>query len=320
MEFKIQSTAVPIPAEFIKTHMLRANGSYVKVYLYLMYLASASLSAEQRDIAETLNLLESDVKNAIDYWRSEGLLSIKSGIVTMSSAEPNTAAPTAAPAASVTGETQKSGKKSPAQIAKIMSESEDLSGLCYIAQSLLGAPINDRDMQTLYWMYDELGMSVDVITMILEYCAEKDKRSVPYAEKVAITWHEKGIDTIQKAEELMKKEKERESFASSLRRLFGIQDRPLSKKEGEYLKKWFDELKMGEDMIALAYEYCVIQTSKLSFPYMDTILENWNKKGIHDIAAAQAEHEGYKSSKPQNLYKAQVDHSELESLMHDKFD
>ncbi len=319
MEFKIQSTAVPIPAEFIKTHMLRANGSYVKVYLYLMYLASSSSSAEQRDIAETLNLLESDVKNAIDYWRGEGLLTLKNGIVTMTS-DSAASKPSAKPSAPVTGEIPASGRKSPAQIAKIMSESEDLSGLCYIAQSLLGAPINDRDMQTLYWMYDELGMSADVITMLLEYCAEKDKRSVPYAEKVAITWHEKGIDTIQKAEELMKKEKERESFASSLRRLFGIQDRPLSKKEGEYLKKWFDELKMGEDMIALAYEYCVIQTSKLSFPYMDTILENWNKKGIRDIAAAQAEHDGYKSSKPQNLYKAQVNHNELESLMHDKFD
>ena len=307
--FKITAGTVAVPAEFIENHMVRANGSYVKVYLYALMLASQGAKAEQAQIAQSLNLLESDVKNAFDYWKNEGLLSYDGDAIIIGS-ESNYSG----------GNKARVGA---AEAARIMNEDEALKDMVALAQNILGKPLTSRDMETLYWMYDDLGLAPDAILMVLEYCASKDKRSVAYAEKVAVTWCERGINTIETIDAYIKAESERANYFYSLRKLFGISDRPLSKKEEEYLRKWNDEFGMDEDMVALAYEYCIMQTSKLSFPYMDTILSNWRAKNIRTVEAAEKEHEQFKSpasEKSFNVYRDNVDHSELERLMREKYD
>ncbi len=305
-KFKLDYEYIPVPAEFIEKYMVIANGAYVKVYLYSLFLGSQGKAMEQFEIAESLNLLESDVKNAFDYWINEGLLVYSDGTIS--------------PAKEVV-KSDIPRKKTTAQITNIMGENKELSELLILSQSILGKALNTNDMETLFWMYDELGFTPEVISLLLEYCVSKDKRSVQYAEKVAITWSERGINNLEAITKYIEDEKERQSLFYSLRKLFGILDRPLLNKEEEYLKKWSEELKMGEDMVALAYEYCIMQTSKLSFPYMDTILTNWHAKGIFDIAAAEKEHSGYKTAQQGfNVNKDGTDHSSLESIMHNKFD
>ena len=34
-------------------------------------------------------------------------------------------------------------------------------------------------------------------------------------------------------------------------------------------------------MLQLAYDQCVDNTGKVSFPYINKILENWHKNGVH---------------------------------------
>ena len=307
--FKIIAETVSVPAEFIENHMVRANGSYVKVYLYALMLASRAARAEQAQIAQSLNLLESDVKNAFDYWKNEGLLSFDGDTIILGRENDNTA--------------DTKGRVGAAEAARIMNEDEVLKGMVALAQDIFGKTLTSRDMETLYWMYDGLGLLPDAILMVLEYCVSKDKRSVAYAEKVAVTWCERGINTIEAIDAYIKAENERANYFYSLRKLFGISDRPLSKKEEEYLRKWSDEFGMNEDMVALAYEYCVIQTNKLSFPYMDTILSNWRAKNIRTVEAAEREHSQFKSphsEKSFDVYKDNVNHSELEQLMREKYD
>lgn len=305
-KFKLDYEYIPVPAEFIEKYMVIANGAYVKVYLYSLFLGSQGKAMEQFEIAESLNLLESDVKNAFDYWINEGLLVYSDGTIS--------------PAKEVV-KSDVPRKKTTAQITNVMGENKELSELLILSQSILGKALNTNDMETLFWMYDELGFTPEVISLLLEYCVSKDKRSVQYAEKVAITWSERGINNLEAITKYIEDEKERQTLFYSLRKLFGILDRPLLNKEEEYLKKWSEELKMGEDMVALAYEYCIMQTSKLSFPYMDTILINWHAKGIFDIVAAEKEHSGYKSAQQGfNVNKDGTDHSSLESIMHNKFD
>ena len=305
--FKASYGTVAVPAEFIENRMIKANGSYVKVYLYALMLASRGAAAEQADIARRLNLLESDVKNALDYWKNEGLLSFDGDTIILGSEHEN------------------DGDKrvGAAEAARIMNEDEELRGMTALAQEFLGKPLSSRDIETLYWMYDGLGLSPDAVIMVIEYCVSKGKASVPYAEKVAVTWCERGINTIEKIDVYTREEKERSNYFYSLRKLFGISDRPLSKREEEFLKKWNGELGMNEDMVALAYEFCIMQTNKLSFPYMDTILSNWNAKNIHTVEDAEREHSQFRPARAEkdfNVYRDNVNHEELEQLMHEKYD
>lgn len=301
-EFITKTDFIPVSADFIEHSMLNANGAYVKVYLYALNLAYKGISEDNADIAKKLNLLESDVVNAFEFWQKENIISLSNNCVYFNGQADN-----------------KPGQKKqpPKNIASLMTENKILADLCSLSQEILGKTLNNSDLETLYWFYDELGFSPEVIIMLLEYCVSKDKRNMKYIEKVAIAWHENNITTMSEVDKYIREEKKKGSYFYSLRKLFGITDRNLSKSEERYLKMWREEYNMSEEMVALAYEYCILSINKLSFQYMDSIIRGWHEKGIKTIQEAEKDHEEYKSkikkSNEQNLgvYNSDVDYDQI---------
>lgn len=282
-EFKLNMDFVPIPKDFIEHIMPSSNPAYVTVYLYIMFLASTGTGAKTADIAKKLGLIESDVVNAIKYWNEKGIFSgTGDTIIIKRSVDEEISHDTA--------------KKSIEEVSRIIDGDSALSDLCAVAQEILGKTLASNDLETLYWFYDQLGFSPEVITMLLEYCVSMNKRNMKYIEKVAITWHENNITTMDEAQAYITGAAKSDEFVASLRRLFGINDRNLSKTEKLYLNSWRDELKMSADMVGLAYEYCIIATGKLSFPYINSILKRWAEQGISTIPEAEKDHEQFKQS------------------------
>ena len=279
--FKFNMDFVPVPKNFIEHIMPTANASYVVVYLYIMLLAQTGKNVGTSDIAKRLGLIESDVINAIKYWNKKGILSGTGDNIIIKKSADEEISP-------------ENNKKSIEDIAAIIDGNPALADLCAIAQVTLGKTLSNNDIETLYWFYDYLGFSPEVISMLLEYCVSKDKRSMNYIEKVAMTWDENEIRTIEDAQAYITRASKKDEFTSSLRRLFGINNRNLSQNEINYLKKWRDEFKMNADMVGLAYEYCVMATGKLSFPYINTILKRWAENGILTIPDAERDHEEYR--------------------------
>lgn len=299
--FKINMDFVPVPKDFIEHIMPPANAAYVKVYLYAMLLAVEGRSVKTAEIAKKLGLIESDVVNALKYWNEKGVMSGTgdSVIIKRSADEELSTA---------------SDRKSIDDITAIIEGDETLSALCSVAQEILGKTLGNNDIETLYWFYDRLGLSPEVIAMLLEYCASIGKRSMRYIEKVAITWQENNITTIDTAQAYISRMNDNNNYMSSLRKLFGITDRGLSKTERLYIESWRDELDMSEDMVALAYEYSIMAIGKLSFPYINTILKRWAEQGIRTIPDAERDHEEHKqqAAAPENELEATSDISELE--------
>lgn len=299
--FKFNFDYVPIGKDFIEHQMPSANPAYVVIYLYIMFLASNNRAAGTSEIAKKLNFLESDVVNAIKYWNDKGVFSGTGDTVIIKRSVDEEISP-------------ENTKKSVDEVASIIESNSALADLCAISQEILGKTLGNNDLETLYWFYDQLGFSPEVITMLLEYCVSMGKRNMKYIEKVAITWHENNITTMDEAQEFITGATKSDEFVSSLRRLFGITDRSLSKTEKLYLSTWSDEYKMSADMVGLAYEYCIIAIGKLSFPYINTILKRWAEQGITTIPEAEKDHESYKqsSSAPYHEMSPTKDISELE--------
>lgn len=314
--FQYNADFIPVSADFIENKMPDANGAYVKVYLYILSLAVKNSEEENSVIAKKLNLLESDVVNAIEYWRENGVISYSNGSVTFGTS-------TVQPAEEEknTPEHVQTPQK---DVIKLMSENRTLSDLCVLAQEILAKPLTTSETETLFWFYDYLGFSAEVIAMLLEYCVSKDKRNMAYIEKVAISWHENGITTMDSVESYISDEQEKKTYTYELKKLFGIDGRNWSKSEDVYLKTWHDDYDMSIDMIALAYEYCIISTNKLSFPYMNKIIENWYQKNIRTIEEAEKDRENFKNkgASPERNTRVFTDseynYDEIEKMMNDK--
>ena len=62
---------------FIDNFMPRANGEFVKVYIYLLRMVSAAPSSFSLEhMADSLFCTERDISRALKYWEKQGLLSL----------------------------------------------------------------------------------------------------------------------------------------------------------------------------------------------------------------------------------------------------
>ncbi len=292
-KFNAKIDYIPVPRDFIENKMPTANGAYVKVYLTALLLGFDGTEMSISGMARMLDLLESDIVNALKYWNEKGALKYDGDNVLFENA-----APLVKIEPEETEEPEEEKPKPPARdIVAEMTENKELSDLCTIAAEILERPLKKRDMETLYWFYDELEMSPEVITLLLEYCVSKDKRTMSFIEKTAIQWHKNGVTTLGAVDKFISGEKEKESYIGALKKLFNFGDRKLSKSEEDTLNKWRADYGMSEDMVALAYEYCLDAIHRLSFPYMDKIMSRWNELGITTVEAAEKDHDDFKSGK-----------------------
>lgn len=310
--FFCKSGYVQLSSSFIKEKLPTANPTFVKVYVYLMMLASENLQMSYGEIANTLGILESDLMQAIMYWENQGEVTRQGDNLYLSSDGVNgemSLAPSSIDDAPVNHQKQ-------VNISEIIAGDQSLSDMFMLSQEILGKTITEKDMETLYWFYSDLKMSPEVILLLLEYCVSKGKNRMNYIEKVAISWSEMGLNNSENVAIYLQSEEKKTGFLYSIRKIMGISDRSLSQIEEKYLFKWHDEFGMSEEMIALAYEYCIINTAKLSFPYMDKIISRWHDIGISTIEGAEEDNRKFKNnSKPlENAFIEGYDHAALEKL------
>ena len=282
--FTTENNFVQVSFDFIENHLPKANATFVKIYVYLMMLAARGAEKSFAEIAGTLDILESDLINAIDYWQKAGVLFRDGDNICFAAKE-----------TSGSSENNYSDEPEPRNIAEIISTDAKLADMFMLAQEILGKAITEKDMQTIYWFFSDLKMPIEVILMLIEYCVSKGKSRMSYIEKVAVSWSEMGLTNVESVTNYLKSEEQKTGFLYSVRKLMGIADRSLSQIEEQYLTKWHEDYMMSEEMIALAYEYCIIQTAKLSFPYMDKIITRWNSEGIKTVADAEADNKKFKT-------------------------
>ena len=306
--FSNRNGFVFVPSSFIKDKLPGANPTFVKVYLYLALIASEEAECSYSDIANTLGLLESDLMQAITYWETQGVLS-KSGESILFTESASSQSPQAS------HESDYQPKKVE-NLADIIKGDQALSDMFMLSQEILGKTITEKEMETMYWFYSDLKMSPEVILLLLEHCVSKGKNRMSYIEKVAVSWNEMGLNNSESVAAYLKSEEQKTGFLYSIRKIMGISDRSLSQIEEKYLFKWHDEFEMSEEMIALAYEYCIIQTAKLSFPYMDKILTRWHSEGIKTVEDAESDNRKFKNkAKPSEAaFIEGYDHEALEKL------
>ena len=306
--FTNNNSFVPVPTSFIKDKLPQANPTFVKVYVYLLMLAAENTCAEFTQIADTLGLLESDLMHAIRYWEGQGVIFRNGENFSFS----NSAATTTNPV-----HQEISSNHKVENLAEIIESNSSLKDMFMVSQEILGKTITEKDMETIYWFYSELKMPPEVILLLLEYCVSKGKNRMSYIEKVAISWNELGLNTSESVTLYIENESQKTGFLYSIRKIMGIADRSLSQIEEKYLTKWHDEMDMSEEMIALAYEYCIIQTAKLSFPYMDKIITRWSNEGISTIVDAEEDNRKFKNRSKQGetaLRENSYDQTDLEML------
>ncbi|MDD3839441.1 MAG: DnaD domain protein [Clostridia bacterium] len=261
---------------FIDEYMPKANGEFVKVYLYgLRNLYNGKQDISNSQIASDLDMLESDVIRAWKYWNKKGAISLveKENSITIEYRRLEDTPPLSN---NIVLHTRPN--YSPKEISIYIKNSEQIRLLFKTAEQKLGKMLTQQDTSILFSLYDWLRLPVEVIIMLLEYCSSMDKRNMRYIEKVAIQWSELGLNTVEKAEQWLKKEEMRNKDIKKIMSSLGLHRFP-TKFEMEYMDKWMKKWCFSIDVILAACS-ATINTSNPSFKYIDAILYHWYQNNI----------------------------------------
>lgn len=326
-----------IPNTFFDHYLPRANGEFLKIYLYLLrWLSHPEHALSLSSMADTFFMTENDITRALKYWETEGLLRLTfdrdgsiagicinpvdslTGNTAVKSSSPETystqnypqtvqSASSAASSGTAAGRTQTSGSGTEttaapqprsAQELHRFSESDDGAQLIFIIQQYLGRPLSATDLNTIYYFYDDLGFSRDLIEYLFEYCVSNGHTHMRYIEKVALSWANLHITT---ADEARTQSESHQKACFAVLKAFGLGGRMPAAGEAEYINKWTRTYGFSLDLILEACRRTMMAVHTPSFEYTDKILSNWQSLGAYtmtEVLAADKARSAQKAAAP----------------------
>ena len=178
-------------------------------------------------------------------------------------------------------------------VISAMDTDMDFRALRGEIQRILGKHLTTEELKILIGFTRYLGLTPDVIVLLVRYCKEKAKKlgktrtpSLRTIEKEAYEWAEKGIDTMEEAAAYTQQQNLRFSRVGRIMEILQIRGRNLTAPEKRYIKQWL-EMDFDEETIGLAYERSCINTGGLAWPYMHKILTSWHEQGLHTAQQVQ---------------------------------
>lgn len=282
VRFKIskgrKKTSMKLPLTFLEHFLPKVNGDYLRIYLYGLKACLENKSLSDADIADIFGILPSDVVNAWSFWEKEGAVLLnEDGTVEFINPE------------ELEFSKEEAKPKKDDNFDKIFSQAKKdkkfMQAVTAI-ESVYPELLTQNDVVKLYDIVITQGISAELFLITAAHCFKMKKNRFSYIAKVLTETHKKGYTTPETMELYYQSITENMQIYGRIKKLLKISTRDLIDREKEYIDKW---LSMGksDDEIKEAFEKTVMNTGKLSFPYMDKILSGGSGNNRHSASSVK---------------------------------
>ena len=209
-------------------------------------------------------------------------------------APPRSGAPAPAPAPP---RDERPPEYSRADVLAAQEREPQFRGLCRELEGMLGRVFTDSDLRSLYTIYDHLSLPPEVIVLLAGWVVRRERRQkndaarfprMSAVQKEAFRWKRLGVDTLERAEDYLRRQEGVDRREWEILQAVGVTDRrPAVEREREFIAAWVDMGLSGE-LIRLAYERTVYQKKAMNWPYMNKILQSWHQAGYQTPAQVEA--------------------------------
>lgn len=287
-----------IPNSILDQYLPEANELQLKVYLYILRNISARTPVQISVMADYFNETEKDITRAISFWEKRGVFSCG-----QTAASTQTSEKEILQVDSMSNTAQTDQDSAPSDTVRnisrdtfrAFSNSEDFGELRFVAETYMGKPLSSNDLHILLFIKENLGFTNELIDFLLQHCAECDKKSFHYVQKVACEWSKQGITTPDEAQA---------HCAMYNKKIYTIMN-ALGKKsdptnaELDYIERWYQQYGFEADVILEACRRTVLATDRNRFAYADKILSSWHSCGVHHVTDISRTDASFQSQKKQ---------------------
>jgi len=257
-----------IPDIFFNEYLSMANGDFVKVYLYMLFLSKYNKDVKIGDLSKSLNLQFAVIQEAIKFWEDNGLIIRKTNGYIIKDLQEIALNKLYKAKVTISDKDLENNLKTKQQAKAI----EAICNSCF--QGVM-SPTWYNDI--LLW-FSKYEFDEQVMMALFQYCYSKSALHKNYIQTVAEAWHQNKIKTYSDLEEYSMKQEKMNKSKNIIAKKLGL-NRALTSFEEAYIDKWFTEYNYDLEIIEIALKKT---TSKLniSFDYLDKIISDWYERKL----------------------------------------
>lgn len=262
---------------FIEDHMLSANGSYVKVYIYLAKCIQAGeKNLSISSLADKMDNTEKDILRALNYWEKNSLIHLLkddpgneiTGIEMLNPDSPVHA----------------KVSKEPVKIQKKAELPEPKADTLYTKEKNSGFSANTSVNST---QKPDTALN---ITQTHTMPAEEE----PKPDSPSSTVHKKQAE-INITPDQTRRLSGDEEFVWTCRVIESYINKPLNPKEVQLISYLYDNLGFSPDLLLYLYEYC-ISLGKTNVNYIQAVAFSWDEQNIKNPEDAKNASSNYNAT------------------------
>lgn len=264
---------INIPELFISNHLTNANGDYVKLYLYCMFISKHNGDISPLDLSKKLSLPLSTVEQGLKYWEENGVMTRKQKNYILNDLKQQEIGKLYTPKLTSLPEDAVKNTSKNVQRTKIVNAINSM-----FFQGVM-SPTWYTDIDTLFAKYK---FEEDVVYSLFQYCFDRQALHRKYLFTVADAWAQSGIVTMEDVDNYYNQFEKTNQMKKSIGKKLGFV-RNLSEYEEAYVNKWVNDFNYPLDIIEIALKKTTSKTNP-SFDYIDKILTDWHERKLNSVS------------------------------------
>ena len=257
-----------LPDIFFTEYLPEANGDYVKIYLYILFLSKYDKDIKVNDLCKKLGLPLKVIQDGIKYWEDQGVFTKKNTGYIINNLQEKELHQLYKPKVALSAE----------QIQKSAESQKRAKTIEYINNRYFSGLMPTSWYPDIELWFKKYNFDDEVMIALFEYCFDKSALHKNYVQVVADSWFKNQIKSFNDLDLYYEKQEKLNKMANMISKKLGL-SRQLTQYEYAYIEKWFIDFGYSFDVIEIALKRT---TSKVnpSFDYIDKLISDWHERGF----------------------------------------
>ena len=264
-----------IPDIFFSEYLSQANGDYIKVYLYMLFLSKYDKDIKVNDLSKKLVLPLKTIQDAIKYWEEEGVITKKSTGYIINNLQEIELNKLYKPKTTLSSD----------QIQKSAESQQRAKAIDHINNKYFSGLMPTTWYPDIELWFKKYSFDEEVMIALFGYCFDRSALHKAYIQRVAESWYKNNIKTFNDLDTYYEKQEKVKVLANTISKKLGL-NRLLSEYEYAYVEKWNVDYGYNFDIIEIALKKTTSKANP-NFDYLNKLLSDWHDRGFKTSSEVQ---------------------------------
>ena len=260
---------INIPELFFTEYLCNANGDYVKIYLYMLFLCKHNSEITVLDLSKKLSIPIKSVEAGLKYWEEQNIIIKKNKTYELADLKNLFVNKLYTPKLT----------SSPEEAVENMDRNvRRTQALDEINTSFFQGVMSASWYTTIDNLFQRYAFDEDVMIALCRYCFDRQALHPKYIQAVAEGWANNKIHTMTDLEKYYLETDQINKIKSRIKKKLNRYN-DLTQYEEAFVEKWIKDYNYPMDIIEIALKKTSSKSS-YSFEYFDKLISDWHDKNL----------------------------------------